>query len=166
MNITLNQKDIQKALLLYIIGQGINMEGKTLDVTFTSGRKDNGLTAALHISETVIPGFTDSSDTEVCAAQKVNTQTAVAIAPSVPVDNTPPDLPVQAEVAAVTTEPAAPAVTLTAHDAALVASLADTASTVTSLFATGATEAPVETAVPVDTEVQASAEVKSLFAGQ
>lgn len=49
MNIQLNQTEIVQAIRLYISHQGISLHGQELDVTFTAGRKEGGLTAALSI---------------------------------------------------------------------------------------------------------------------
>lgn len=49
MKIALNQNEVVAAIRGYVAAQGIDMAGKQLDVTFTSGRKGNGLTADLDI---------------------------------------------------------------------------------------------------------------------
>ncbi len=49
MKIALNQSEVVAAIRGYVAAQGIDMAGKQLDVTFTSGRKGNGLTADLDI---------------------------------------------------------------------------------------------------------------------
>lgn len=49
MKIALNQSEVIAAIRGYVAAQGIDMAGKQLDVTFTSGRKGNGLTADLDI---------------------------------------------------------------------------------------------------------------------
>ena len=38
---------------MYIAQQGILLAGKTVDIAFTSGRKDNGLSADISIEDTV-----------------------------------------------------------------------------------------------------------------
>lgn len=53
MNIQLNQAEIVSAIRQYVEQQGISMRNKTLEVDFTSGRKENGLTASLTITEAV-----------------------------------------------------------------------------------------------------------------
>ena len=45
MLIQLKQKEIEKALAMYIEAQGISLVNKTVYVAFTAGRKDSGLTA-------------------------------------------------------------------------------------------------------------------------
>lgn len=54
MKIALNQSEVVAAIRGYVAAQGIDMAGKQLDVTFTSGRKGNGLTADLDIYNATI----------------------------------------------------------------------------------------------------------------
>lgn len=51
MRISLRQVEIEAALACYITEQGISLVGKTLAVEFTSGRKENGLTADIEIND-------------------------------------------------------------------------------------------------------------------
>lgn len=51
MQIHLRQREIEAALKMYVAQQGINLTNKTIDVVFTSGRKDNGLSAELTIED-------------------------------------------------------------------------------------------------------------------
>lgn len=51
MLIQLRQSEIEAALKGYIQNQGINLYGKTVEISFTSGRKDNGISADLDIVE-------------------------------------------------------------------------------------------------------------------
>lgn len=51
MLIQLRQSEIETALRDYIVNQGINLTGRTVDISFTSGRKDNGISADLDITE-------------------------------------------------------------------------------------------------------------------
>lgn len=67
MQIQLKQAEIIAALKQYITSQGINLTGKTVDIEFTAGRKESGLTADISIEETpAIPGF--DTNTEAVAA--------------------------------------------------------------------------------------------------
>ena len=52
MLIQLRQSEIEAALREYIVNQGINLTGRQVDISFTSGRKDNGISADLDIVET------------------------------------------------------------------------------------------------------------------
>lgn len=61
MNIQLNQNEIIKAIHQYVEQQGISLRNKTLAVAFTSGRKENGLSADLTIEDAGIPGFGDAT---------------------------------------------------------------------------------------------------------
>jgi hypothetical protein len=49
MQIQLKQPEIEEAIIRYISQQGISLVGKTITVNFTSGRKDNGLSADVDI---------------------------------------------------------------------------------------------------------------------
>lgn len=51
MLIQLKQKEIEKALAMYIEAQGISLVNKTVYVTFTAGRRDAGLTADVEIEQ-------------------------------------------------------------------------------------------------------------------
>lgn len=51
MLITLKQHEIVAALRLYVATNGINLSGKSLDVAFTAGRKESGLTAEVSIED-------------------------------------------------------------------------------------------------------------------
>ena len=52
MLIQLRQSEIEAALREYIVNQGINLTNRQVDISFTSGRKDNGISADLDIVET------------------------------------------------------------------------------------------------------------------
>lgn len=54
MQIQLKQAEIEEALKQYISQQGILLTGKSVVITFTSGRKDNGLSADVEI-ENLVP---------------------------------------------------------------------------------------------------------------
>lgn len=59
MQIQLKQTEIIAALKQYIVGQGINLTGKEVSISFTAGRKESGIIADLVIEDAGIPGFTD-----------------------------------------------------------------------------------------------------------
>ena len=67
MQIQLKQREIEAALKMFISQQGISLAGKTVEVEFTSGRKDNGLSAELTIEDTVgvgaVPAVTPTEET-------------------------------------------------------------------------------------------------------
>lgn len=79
MKIALNQNEVVAAIRGYVAAQGIDMAGKQLDVTFTSGRKGNGLTADLDI-------YTQAEASAVVAEDVVVDDVAVEVpAPEAPV---------------------------------------------------------------------------------
>ena len=51
MNVTLKQKEIEAALKLYALQQGIQLAGKNVLISFTAGRKDSGISAELDIAD-------------------------------------------------------------------------------------------------------------------
>lgn len=53
MQIQLKQREIEAALKMFISQQGISLVGKAVAIEFTSGRKDNGLSAELTIEDAV-----------------------------------------------------------------------------------------------------------------
>lgn len=63
MQILLKQHNIEEALRDYVSKQGINLRGKEVSISFTSGRKNNGLTADINITEAEVQ-FPDIPDEE------------------------------------------------------------------------------------------------------
>lgn len=58
MQINLKQGDIIKALNMYITGLGISLRNKNVDVKFTAGRGETGLSAEIIIEDgTSMPDF-------------------------------------------------------------------------------------------------------------
>lgn len=58
MIINLKQSEIEVALKNYIVNQGINLDGKSVEINFTAGRKESGISAELDIEQsdgTAIP---------------------------------------------------------------------------------------------------------------
>lgn len=55
MQITLNQSEIEVALKQYISSEGISLKGKTIDISFTAGRKETGILAELTLNDVVRP---------------------------------------------------------------------------------------------------------------
>ena len=49
MLIQLKQSEITAALRDYIVAQGINLNGKTVEISFTAGRKESGIYADISI---------------------------------------------------------------------------------------------------------------------
>lgn len=50
MQITLNQDEIEKAIITFVGNQGISITGKHVDVTLIAGRGPNGMSATIDIS--------------------------------------------------------------------------------------------------------------------
>jgi hypothetical protein len=51
MNIIIKQREIEAGIKLYLLQQGIQIKGKTTEISFTAGRKDTGLSAEIEINE-------------------------------------------------------------------------------------------------------------------
>lgn len=50
MQIKLNQKEIEQALIAYISNQGVSTSGKTIVVDMIAGRGENGISATIDIT--------------------------------------------------------------------------------------------------------------------
>lgn len=73
MQIQLRQTEIVEALKQYITKQGINLAGKTVEIGFTAGRKETGISADISIDEGTqaqLPGL-DADEDEAEAAKPV-----------------------------------------------------------------------------------------------
>ena len=81
MQIQLKQGEIESALKMYIAAQGIAMAGKTVDIAFTSGRKNNGLTADVHIQDGIaVAGKVMPAMTVVAVPAPAGNETKVQMA--------------------------------------------------------------------------------------
>lgn len=68
MQIQLKQVEIVEALKAHITKQGFSLAGKTVDISFTAGRKDAGLSADISIEDAELPNLTgDDAGEEVVA---------------------------------------------------------------------------------------------------
>lgn len=81
MRIQLKQDEIVAALRQFITLQGINLVGKSLDISFTAGRKDSGLSADVTIEDIELPDLTEES---------VAAKPALTVVPSAAVSTTTP----------------------------------------------------------------------------
>lgn len=61
MQIQFKQAEIVAALKQYINAQGINTNGKSVEIAFSATRGAAGIIADVTIEEANIPGFTDST---------------------------------------------------------------------------------------------------------
>lgn len=51
MQISLKQREIEKAIKAYIADQGFSLKGKEVTIDFTAGRKEAGLSADVNIED-------------------------------------------------------------------------------------------------------------------
>ena len=72
MQVQLKQTEIVSALKQYLVTQGINLNGKSVNISFTAGRKESGISADISIDDTdgQIPGFTDAAGDDEQTATK------------------------------------------------------------------------------------------------
>lgn len=57
MQINLKQTEIIAALKQYIAGQGISLQGKSVNMAFTAGRKEAGISVEISIEDISLPDF-------------------------------------------------------------------------------------------------------------
>lgn len=76
MQIQLNQSEIVTALKDYVTKQGISLQGRTVEIVFTSGRKENGISADLCISD-------NAGDFPVFTSEEVQASTDGAVVGSI-----------------------------------------------------------------------------------
>jgi len=57
MQSNLKQTEIIAALKRYIAGQGISLQGKSVDMAFTAGRKEAGISVEISIEDISLPDF-------------------------------------------------------------------------------------------------------------
>lgn len=110
MQIILQQSEIAKALKLYIVKQGINTSGKDVSMSFTAGRKEQGISVQINIEDADIPGF-GSEDPEFEAPIVVTeaSEPAPVVAPVTQLraaPELPADPPFHTEETAAETKPA------------------------------------------------------------
>ena len=109
MKIAFKQVEIVAGLKLYIQSQGISLVGKTVEVDFTAGRKEAGLTAEVEIlSEDIAAELAALGATTYSEGIQANTTTPVVVPEDTlaaePEVITTPDV-VDAESTTVTNEP-------------------------------------------------------------
>lgn len=99
MKVHLKQVEIVQALKQYLSAQGIAVDGKTVEVSFTAGRKESGLTAEVNIT---------SADDQPVAISRVSV-TRTATLESVATLPVEPATEPEGQTAAATAEPEAQA---------------------------------------------------------
>lgn len=62
MNITLNNIEIEEALIAHISAKGLSLEGKTIEVHLTVGRGVNGHSASIAIMDKTEPTGDNTSE--------------------------------------------------------------------------------------------------------
>lgn len=100
MQIQLKQAEIVNALKQFITAQGINLAGKCVDISFTAGRKEAGLTADIFISDTQIPGVEADVEEPVKPTLSVVKTPVIGDEPKTEVVGEPTETTPKVEVAA------------------------------------------------------------------
>ncbi len=69
--IQLSESEIKLALIAYVGTQGVDLEGKTTDITFNAGRKGNGHTAEIEVVDGLDASAAKSVAKKTKATKKV-----------------------------------------------------------------------------------------------
>ena len=93
MQVQLKQLEIVEAIKHYIAGQGINITGKEISISFTRARKEGGLTADVDINDVLIPGYSDAPATPE-DPQKPTLSVVAAVQPAAEIEATTEPAPV------------------------------------------------------------------------
>lgn len=110
MQINLKQNDIITAVRGYITQQGINIRGKDVDVKFSMGRGEAGLSASVEITDAGLPDFGAEENKPALALVTAAAPAAAAAAEeAAPKAAEPVPAEVKAEAAAVIAQAADPA---------------------------------------------------------
>ena len=62
MQIQLKQVEIVEALKAHITKQGFSLIDKTVEISFTAGRKDTGVSADISIEDNAVPGADEGTE--------------------------------------------------------------------------------------------------------
>ena len=110
MQINLKQAEIIAALKQYIAGQGISLQGKNVEMAFTAGRKEAGISVEISIEDISLPDFGLPEEVPTAELTRVADPVVISTA-SIAVDESGVVIEAQAEEdeqAEVAPAPAAP----------------------------------------------------------
>ena len=74
MQISLTQSEIVVALKNYISQQGINLYGKEVNISFTAGRKEKGISAEIDIEDIDLPQFGEAEPATLELVRSIPTE--------------------------------------------------------------------------------------------
>ena len=97
MQINLKQTEIITALKQYIAGQGISLQGKSVDMAFTAGRKEAGISVEISIEDISLPDFGLPEEVPTAKLTLVADPVAIPAASIATEDTTAPVIEEQAE---------------------------------------------------------------------
>lgn len=83
MQIQFKQAEIMVALKQYIIAQGINIAGKSVDIAFSATRGAAGIVADVTIEDAQIPGFSDA-ESDAAEASATPAAPVLSVVPAPP----------------------------------------------------------------------------------
>lgn len=109
MQIQLRQTEIIAALKQYIVMQGISLAGKAVEISFTAGRKESGISADISIDEGTqaqLPGL-DADEDDAAGKPCLNLVQATPATASIALEAVPEDVPPQADAQTEAPKPAA-----------------------------------------------------------
>lgn len=95
MKLYLKQAEIIDALKQFVAKQGFSLTGKSVDIAFTAGRKESGLSAEVSIEDVEIPGLEDAPVAAVKPALSVVATIAPVANAAVLLDATTEEVAVQ-----------------------------------------------------------------------
>ena len=153
MNIIIKQREIEAGIKLYLLQQGIQLNGKTTEISFTAGRKDSGMSAEIEINDA--EGITSVVDTMI---QQQAPVAPVVVAPDpliIPVQVMQVNhIPATASIATEVTQPVQVVEAALAVEEVVVDPKATSA--VEALFAAPAEEVEAEPTMPTFTQALGS----------
>lgn len=99
MQIQLKQAEIITALKGYISSQGISLANKSVDITFTAGRKEGGLTADLIIEDEVVETVQAVRHLHITKQVSVEREPASTVAETIQPEPEPDEVVAEAKTA-------------------------------------------------------------------
>lgn len=112
MNIIIKQKEIEAGIKLYLLQQGIQLNGKSTEISFTAGRKDSGLSAEIEINDA--EGVASAVDTMIQQQAPVAPVVVVPEVQAIPAVVHSVNVPVVASIATELVAESVPAVVVEA----------------------------------------------------
>lgn len=84
MQVQLKQAEIVESIKQYLVKQGIVLTGRSVDISFTAGRKETGLSADISIEDTQLPDLTEPAERPALSVVKTEAEAEAAPTPPEP----------------------------------------------------------------------------------